>query len=530
MKKIISKPEYLVIALTILTSIGAAVYFFDVANANGDSIARLNIARRVVDSTSPGFAQLGYVWLPISSILMLPFIWLDSLYYSGFAGIIISMLSFIGAVYFLFEIGSMLAGRTAGVFAALLFGFNPNTLYMQSTSLTEMFYIFAILGGVLWALKWGRDHKDRYLAASGLFFLLATLSRYDGWFLVAAAMGAVALYELIINRDWRRVEGTVIMFGFMAFFGIFLWITWNFVIFGDALYFLHGPYSAQFQQADLLKNNLLPSFHDMGNAFMHTFWSAEMTLGWGLLVVGALGVVYMLWEIFVNRKLRYLFVVILGAQVFYYIINLYGGNGVIFVPQLYPGKMHNIRYAMTFLPLFAIAGAVITSRVRFAGAALVAIVLAEYIAMGASGHIITLNESVSGFAGRDAHASRIAAGDWLRTHYDHGAVLADVFDNDVVAFESRIPGRTWVNVGDPDLYGRALKSPEDVVSWVVIRKNDAMAERFHDGAYLENNFSCVYQQDDITIYKHKDVLPSAVSECGVKHHDASSVAFHTSGK
>src|SRR5580692_8055029 len=40
-----------------------------------DSISHLEIARRVVSSTSPGLAQLGYVWLPLPHLLMLPFVW-----------------------------------------------------------------------------------------------------------------------------------------------------------------------------------------------------------------------------------------------------------------------------------------------------------------------------------------------------------------------------------------------------------------------------------------------------------------------
>src|ERR1700693_6064391 len=55
-----------------------------------DSISHLEIARRVVSSTSPGLAQLGYVWLPLPHLLMLPFVWSSPLYQNGFAGSILS--------------------------------------------------------------------------------------------------------------------------------------------------------------------------------------------------------------------------------------------------------------------------------------------------------------------------------------------------------------------------------------------------------------------------------------------------------
>src|SRR5438874_461932 len=43
----------------------------------GDAVAHIGIARRVIDSATPGFAQLGTVWLPLPHLLMLPFVAAD---------------------------------------------------------------------------------------------------------------------------------------------------------------------------------------------------------------------------------------------------------------------------------------------------------------------------------------------------------------------------------------------------------------------------------------------------------------------
>src|SRR4051812_19767499 len=40
----------------------------------GDAEAHLNIARRVIDSRTPGYEQIGTVWLPLPHVLMLPFV------------------------------------------------------------------------------------------------------------------------------------------------------------------------------------------------------------------------------------------------------------------------------------------------------------------------------------------------------------------------------------------------------------------------------------------------------------------------
>jgi hypothetical protein len=40
----------------------------------GDAVAHLHIARRIFDSSNPGFSQLGSVWLPLPHLLLLPFV------------------------------------------------------------------------------------------------------------------------------------------------------------------------------------------------------------------------------------------------------------------------------------------------------------------------------------------------------------------------------------------------------------------------------------------------------------------------
>src|SRR3954468_16147198 len=68
----------------------------------GDAESHLNIARRMVDSRTPGYDQVGTVWLPLPHWAMLPFVRVDSLWRSGLAGAIPSALAFIAAGMFLF--------------------------------------------------------------------------------------------------------------------------------------------------------------------------------------------------------------------------------------------------------------------------------------------------------------------------------------------------------------------------------------------------------------------------------------------
>ena len=50
------------------------------AVAYGDAASHLNIARRAIDSLTPGAAQLGSVWLPLPHVLMMLFVWSDFLW------------------------------------------------------------------------------------------------------------------------------------------------------------------------------------------------------------------------------------------------------------------------------------------------------------------------------------------------------------------------------------------------------------------------------------------------------------------
>src|SRR5437763_11626016 len=54
----------------------------------GDAQAHLNISRSIIDSRTPGYDQLGTVWLPVLHIVCLPFVTSDVLWSSGLAGTI----------------------------------------------------------------------------------------------------------------------------------------------------------------------------------------------------------------------------------------------------------------------------------------------------------------------------------------------------------------------------------------------------------------------------------------------------------
>src|ERR1017187_4791123 len=70
----------------------------------GDAVAHINIARRVVDSQTPGLLQLGTVWLPLPHLLMIPFIFAKTMWRSGAGGSIPSMIAYVFGVMGIFRL------------------------------------------------------------------------------------------------------------------------------------------------------------------------------------------------------------------------------------------------------------------------------------------------------------------------------------------------------------------------------------------------------------------------------------------
>ncbi|HXI41735.1 MAG TPA: hypothetical protein VNH83_17255, partial [Bryobacteraceae bacterium] len=95
----------------------------------GDAEAHLNIARRIVDSRTPGYAQFGTVWLPGLHALLLPLVRRDDLWRSGLAGAIPPAVCFVIGVIFLFAaVRRVFSSTAAGATAAALYALNPNAL------------------------------------------------------------------------------------------------------------------------------------------------------------------------------------------------------------------------------------------------------------------------------------------------------------------------------------------------------------------------------------------------------------------
>lgn len=164
-----------------------------------DAKAHLVVARRILDSITPAWEQIGAVWLPLPHVLNAIPVQIDFMYRTGASAIAISIASFAVTVACLSALVVRLTGSgAAAVLTAALFAINPNVLYLQSTPMTEplLFALSALV--VLHLTDWALSAAVAVPRAAGWTIVAACLTRYEAWPIVGSAMVLAAWVK------WRR--------------------------------------------------------------------------------------------------------------------------------------------------------------------------------------------------------------------------------------------------------------------------------------------------------------------------------------
>src|SRR5687768_3999151 len=165
-----------------LAALAAAIVYarHDLGLSHYDGRAHLVVARRVIDSLTPGWRQIGAVWLPLPHLLnLIPVQW-DWAYRTGATAIAISVAcmgvsAFASARLLLRATGSYMAGA---VTAALLVT-NVNLLYLHATPMTEPLLVALAFLSIERLDAWLRDpHMSS--VTPGVSLLLLCLTRYEG--------------------------------------------------------------------------------------------------------------------------------------------------------------------------------------------------------------------------------------------------------------------------------------------------------------------------------------------------------------
>ena len=192
--------------------------------AHYDARAHLVVARRIFDSLTPGWQQVGAVWLPLPHLLNALPVQIDALYRDGASGLAISMLSMALAAW---ALARLIHGATGSLTGALvgtaLLMLDPDVLYLQSTPMTEpLLFATTFLAVTLiaewcaWRLK--ADATRGSTKAAGWACVAAVLTRYEAWPIIFTAIGLA--FVVLVRR------GYAVPAALRAVRGLALWPLW----------------------------------------------------------------------------------------------------------------------------------------------------------------------------------------------------------------------------------------------------------------------------------------------------------------
>lgn len=463
----------------------------------GDAVAHLHIARRILDAQTPGFRQLGSVWLPLPHLLLLPFVQRMSWWQTGVGGAVPSIVSYVAAVVALFRLAGCFLRRPFAWLAAAFLALNPGLLYFSSTAMTEPLFLAEMLWATLLivllaqrsaAQPSGRDEPiglRRLLLGASLLLVAAVFTRYDGW-IYAAAAWCFACWAIWRRRSWReRVTGAWLVATVLLACAPLQWIAYNARQFHDPLDFLRGPYSARAieERTSAHGSGNYPGHHDMRVAWLYYLKVAELGAvpkpAANLLFVFALGgTAYLVWG---RRRPGLAAATLLWLPLPFYAYSVAYGSVPIFFPLWFPHSYYNTRYGMELLPAFglfcaAAVQALADWRLRWSQwvvtASFMLLVLNDALLLR-SGPLV-YEEAVANARTRVAFERALASA--LETDVPAGTPLLMYTSEHVGAIQQAgKPLREITNEGDWQAWHAALEHPAASAPYVVALAGDPVS-------------------------------------------------------
>jgi hypothetical protein len=469
----------------------------------GDSVAHLHIARRILDSRTPGFRQLGSVWLPLPHLLLLPFVQKMSWWQSGVAGALPSMLCYAAAGAALLRLARMFLRPAVAVLAVAFFALNPGLLYFSTTAMTEPLFLAELLWAALLVAQFTQRSAaqqkglGRLLLGAALVLVSAVFTRYDGWIYTAAAW-SIASVAVVRRRNPReRLTGIWLLGTVLVTVAPLVWIAYNAKQFHDPLDFIRGPYSARAieQRTSPAGGGHYPGYHHLRIAWLYYLKAAELDATTrycaDLLLVAALCGAVVLW-----RRHRpgdgTAAALLLWLPAPFYAYSIAYGSVPIFIPLWFPHSWYNTRYGMEMLPAFALFSAAalegLMRRPRWASSMLAgsaALLMANVLALVWTRPLV-FQEAVANSRSRIPFEQALAQG--LMTLPGDATLLMVAADHIGAVQQAGLPLRHTINEGDYYEWQPALEAPLRSAEYVVALDGDAVAravERHPQGLELE---------------------------------------------
>ena len=532
-KSISSAEGWAVLAFCMAASVAAIVWSWrHGAMINyGDAIAHLHIARRVFDSRTPRFSELGSVWLPLPHILLLPFVRNYSWWATGVAGVVPSALAYIASCAGIYRLARNWLDSAPAALALVFFALNPNLLYLETTAMTEPLFLCEFVWIVVWMVEWRAALDDETTPAASelrpplstssssiarttrlqifiaIALVAAIFTRYDGWIIALIAWSGVAftLLQRAASRGRARLAAPAFWLATIAIAAAPLfWFVYNSVCFGDWLFFARGPYSAhaiEFRTAASAPGwPPHPGWHNPWVALFFYLKVSELdsvaALGWGnlwgnmVLALAALGAACKwLTEKLRARRRAIAWMLLLWLPVPFYAWSVAYGSVPIFFPAWWPYTWYNTRYGLELLPALALglgfaaqllSDALSRSKLpaiapllpKLAFVLLFALAALNVFALLRANPIVYVESTKNALARQPYDNAIPPALQSLLILDPHATVLMNTsIYPEIVAFTG-IPLRQTINEGDLGIYRSALADPAAHAAIVVTFDGD----------------------------------------------------------
>jgi hypothetical protein len=475
-----------------------------------DARGHLVVARRIADSITPGWQQVGAVWLPLPHLLNAIPVQIDFFYRTGASAVAISIVAFAVATGSIASIVLTFTESAAAAIAAVaVFALNPNVLYLQSTPMTEPLLLALITLSVAMLAGWCRnatqsgktplaaatsDPSERRqvvgvgphdkLIKVGWVFAAACLTRYEAWPVTACALAA------LVWARWRRGEPFPLALRAVAEIArypavaIAAFAIFSRVVIGQ--WFLSNDFFVPENKA----------LHDPVMAAAEIWWGVRTLSSDLLIVLGAGGLAILVVVGFVDRRRG-------EALVVASLLAMTAIPWLAFVD----GHPFRIRYMVPLIVVEAIGAGVLAAVVKrahlAAAAFILAIVAVELRPLQVSAPMVTEatwdrpnmspRDQVTACLGEPGSGRKIMASMGSLGHYMQEASRAGFAIRD------------FLHEGNGDIWLAALDHPRAYADWILIEEKaeggDMLARRARERPSFLDGYSRVCEGAGLALYR-----------------------------
>ena len=480
--------------LLIGTAAALIYYHRGLTLSHYDAKAHLVVARRVLDSLTPEYSQIGAVWLPLPHLLNLLPVQIDWFYRTGASGVAISVAAFAVACYAIAHLVlRVTTSRAAAALAVAMFALEPDVLYLQSTPMTEPLLFALVFLSISLVYDWvevvaSSVPEERARAKAGWCMVLACLTRYEAW-MVTAAVLAIAVAAL-----WRsglslaaafKGAASLAIYPVLAIVGFFFhsWFT-------TGAWLVTGGF--------FVPDNVATG--SVWKAFMAVVYGMRLLIGTPFILLSLAGLIVVLARGLSRREhgaslvlLALVALMALPAYAFF--------NG-------HPFRMRYMIAPSVGAMVFAgIAVGLLNGRWRHAAAAVTAVwLLATVKPLDAQAPMVLEAQwdvpfsvgrrNVTACLAREYHGERILASMGSLAHYMQELSQAGINIRD------------FVHEGTLPYWQEAIEAPQGRVGWILVEERaeggDMLAKRLRESSGFAIGFTRLCADGGVALYKSRN--------------------------